>query len=392
MKTVRVIAAAVVAFLAGSVWVFAAQEPNAAPAAAAKADANAPGANAGDSAAVIVNGVSIMESQVEAMLQDAIRSRAGKITPELSQQLKKQMRPYVVEELIAEHLLDQKIKQRKLTVTEADVDGEIARLLAQEGLSRQDFEALLGTYGTSLEKYKKQVWLNKRLLYEKFFAQELAGKINIADAQLEKYYRDNIEQFTVPEKVQLGYIFWDSGNAGDQADPARPRVQLRAKAEQVLAQIKGGASFEELASVQEPGRIGGDLGFRDRDAMLPEKLKEVAFSLPVGKVSDVVETEYGFFIIKATGRKESIVKALGEVRAQILQKLTEQERQRLIKQHIEALKAVAEIKYPPGKEPTGTLFNQVTIAGEPNQSADSRVQHRPAAEQPESSQPTATGK
>jgi peptidyl-prolyl cis-trans isomerase C len=80
-------------------------------------------------------------------------------------------------------------------------------------------------------------------------------------------------------------------------------------------------------------------------------LEKVAFKLKVGQVSDVVETQYGYDIIKVTDRKDASTIPFEQARDEIIQRLTEQKQAELAEQYIESLKSKAKIVYPPGKEP-----------------------------------------
>jgi len=303
-----------------------------------------------DSVAVSVNGTDIMESRVDTMLNSIIKTEANKIPPELLQQFKKQLRAQVLEELIAEHLVDQKIKEKNMTVNQADIDNEISKMLNKEGLSKEEFGALLKAYGTSLEEYKKQVKFRKRILYQKFFEAEFAGKVNISAEQAGKYYSENTEQYKVPEQVRVSHILIDITAIDPNSDAVKAKSEARSKAEQLLAQIRAGADFEELARMKIPGQQGGDLGFLPRNAGLPENFMETAFALKTGQVSNVIETKYGFHIIKAADRKEESTKDFKQVKDQIIHELTLQKKQALATEYIESLKAAATIVYPPGKE------------------------------------------
>lgn len=342
------------------------------------ADPNAADKTALDSVAVTINGVDIMESQVEQMIQSFINIEDSEIPPELVGQVKKQIRAQVLDDLIAEHLLGQKIKEKNVKITEADIDREIAEILRLEGLSMEDFQTLLQAYGTNLQEYKKRGEIRRRFLYKKFFELELAGKINIGDQQAKKYYEDNIERFKVPEQVRLSHISIDTSGIDPNSDADQAKAKLRSQAQQLLDQIRAGADFDELAKAAVPGRQGGDLGFRDREAPLPEEFKQAAFALNAGEVSDIVQTQYGFHIIKATDRMAAFVKEFKQVRHEILEELTYQKKQKLAMEYIESLKAAAEIIYPQGKGQEPTNAGTEDKAASADSTQQSKPQETPA--------------
>jgi len=145
----------------------------------------------------------------------------------------------------------------------------------------------------------------------------------IPDTQLRAYYTANIDQYKVPDRVHVEHIlFMTVGKTTAEI------AEIRKKAEQVLAMVKHGGDFAKLAKQysEDPGSKakGGDLGWIVRGQTVPA-FEKVAFSLPVGQVSGLVKTQYGFHIIKVLGKETAHTKSFDEVRGQILQTLlTEQ--------------------------------------------------------------------
>jgi parvulin-like peptidyl-prolyl isomerase len=95
---------------------------------------------------------------------------------------------------------------------------------------------------------------------------------------------------------------------------------VKKQAEELLAKIKAGADFAELAKKysEDPGSKdkGGDLDYFPRGQMVPE-FEQTAFSLPPGQVSDLVKTQYGFHIIKVVDKQAGATQTLDQVRTQI---------------------------------------------------------------------------
>jgi len=98
-----------------------------------------------------------------------------------------------------------------------------------------------------------------------------------------------------------------------------------------------------------PGQIR-DMGFQPRGAWVAS-FEKVAFEMEVGKISDVVETPYGYHIIKVTDRKEAGVKPFEQARDEIIKMLKQRKQSELFQKYLVQLRTGANVVYPPGKEP-----------------------------------------
>ena len=131
-------------------------------------------------------------------------------------------------------------------------------------------------------------------------------------ADIEQAYNNNIEQYTTPEQVRASHILLKTEGKDD--------ATVKAKAEELLKQAKGGADFAELAKAnsedEASAKNGGDLDYFGRGRMVPE-FDQVAFALQPGQISDLVKTQYGYHIIKVTDKKSATTRPLAEVRQQL---------------------------------------------------------------------------
>lgn len=143
--------------------------------------------------------------------------------------------------------------------------------------------------------------------------------VAVPQADIQRYYNDNSQQYTSPERVRASHILLNTGGKDEAA--------VRKQAEELLAKIKAGADFAELAKKysEDPGskEKGGDLDFFPRGQMVPE-FEQAAFSLQPGQVSELVKTQYGFHIIKVVEKQAGSTQTLDQVRAQIQQTLAAQ--------------------------------------------------------------------
>ncbi|MFA5240307.1 MAG: peptidylprolyl isomerase [Phycisphaerae bacterium] len=331
------------------------------------AEPNKPAEATADSVAVTVNGVDIKESQIDAELAPQLQKMASQLPPAFIEQYKKQLQQQVVEKMVIEQLLDEKVKAAKIDITDEEATERIKEIASQQQppLSMEDFRALLDAAGQSFDDVKTRI--KKGLGYQKLMEAQWAGKINVKEEDAKKYYDENKKEFEIPEQVRASHILITPKTTDPNADPNTAKAAAKAKAEDLLKQIKDGADFAELAKANSDcpsSKQGGDLDFFGKGQMVPA-FEEAAFALKTGEVSDVVETQFGYHIIKATDRKEAGVIPFEQAKEDIIKMLTQTEQAKLAEAYVASLKAEAKIVYPPGKEPQASPDSALTPAAKP---------------------------
>jgi peptidyl-prolyl cis-trans isomerase C len=317
------------------------------------AEPNKPAEPTVDSVAVTVNGVDIKESQIDAQLEPQLKRLAAQMPASFVEQYKKQLRQQVLEKMIIEQLLDEKVKAAKITVADEEVNKQIEEIASQQQppLSMEDFKALIEAYGQNFDDVKQRI--KKGLSYQKLMEAQWGDKINVKEEDAKKYYSENKSKFEMPEQARASHILISPDTKDPNADPNQAKAAAKAKAEDLLKQIKAGADFAELATANSScpsSKQGGDLNFFGRGQMVAP-FEEAAFALKPGQISDVVETKFGFHIIKVTDHKDANVMSFEQVKDDITKMLTQTEQAESAEKYIESLKAEAKIVYPPGKEP-----------------------------------------
>ena len=145
--------------------------------------------------------------------------------------------------------------------------------------------------------------LKKRLVVESYLKKKVEIESQVSDADLQKFYEQNKDKFKTGEQIRASHIL----------------VKTDKEAKDILAQIKAGGNFDELAkkySVDSSAAKGGDLGWFGKGSMVPV-FEKAAMSLKEGQVSDVVKSDFGYHIIKLTGKRPAGVRPLDEVKDQI---------------------------------------------------------------------------
>lgn len=312
-----------------------------------EADSNTTGPNTAseisdDNVILTVNGICITDKQLEQKFNKEVEKVSKQMPAGFLDQYKKALRDKLLNEMIVEIILDQKVIERNIVVTEKDVNRRIKEMTSKQKMPFEEFVAMLKAKGQNLDQCKQE--LRKDLAYEKLMESELADSINITEEEAKNYCSQNPEQFQTPEHVRASHILIRL----NFADPDEVKKKAKEKAQSLLEQIKGGADFSELARANSdcPSALrGGDLNFFRRGAMVPA-FEEAAFELDVGQVSDIIETQFGLHIIKVTDKKDAQVSTFEEVKSDIKQRLTRNKQRELSSQYIEKLKKNAQIVYP----------------------------------------------
>jgi peptidyl-prolyl cis-trans isomerase C len=312
--------------------------------------------------AVTVNGIKITEGQVETAIAPHLRryTASGQLPPGMLAQLKREARPKALDQLITEKLLEAEIKKVDIKVTEQDVIDHLTEIAERQRrpMSLEDFKKRLAAMGQDFEEIKKQLLGSDGIKYKKLIDSKIAGKVKVTDKDIEKYYNDNKKKFEHPELCRASHILISPDKTEAATDPNGAKAKAKAKAEKLLKELKGGnADFAAIAKANSSDTFsatkGGDLGFFKKGVMVPP-FDKAAFSMKPGEISDVVETQYGFHIIKVAERKDAGTTPLEEAKEEIRQILLQEQQKKYSDEYFKSLKAKANIVYPPGKKPKPT--------------------------------------
>lgn len=196
----------------------------------------------------------------------------------------------------------------------------------------------LQAQGMTFEEFRKQV---KDQFIEDYMRRTKTGadKVVISPYKIETYYLAHQDEFKMEDQIKLRMIVITKSSADD--------TNALERAQEIRSQIKGGASFIEMASVYSQGsqqHEGGDWGWVER-SVLRKELADVAFKLKPGEVSDVIDTPDSCYLMLVEQTRPAHVKLLGDVRDEIEKTLRTQEQARLQKQWIDSLKKKTFIAY-----------------------------------------------
>jgi peptidyl-prolyl cis-trans isomerase C len=229
----------------------------------------------------------------------------------------------------------------------AKAEEEFKKITAQ--LPPEQLAETLAKQGMTAETIKGRIAIG--LAIQKWIEEKFAANIKISDEEAEKYYNENPERFKRPETVKASHILIKideidpekaKGMTDEQKNKASGELKQQAlkKAQDILAQLKNGGDFAKLATENSacPSKEkGGDLGTFDKGKMAPE-FEKSAFSLKPGETSDVVETEFGYHIIKTTEKNDAGVMPFKDVKGFLVDGLKKQKTSQAIQEKIETEK------------------------------------------------------
>jgi len=178
-----------------------------------------------------------------------------------------------------------------------------------------------------LEQIEK---MTEQILVQALLQREILDKVDVNDEEVSEYYEQNKDSFTEKEQIHLYNILLESEE----------------EAQDILEQLKTGGDFIEIAKEKSTGPSaaqGGDLGYLSKGSLIPE-IEDEVFTLEVGGLSGVVKTDFGFHILKITEKKPETVKALEEVKEDIIQTLLPTKQKEAFDNLLEELKGKVEIE------------------------------------------------
>lgn len=311
-----------------------------------------------DPLVVTVQGREIHESDVEERFLETIKERAQgrELPPEQLASIRSAWHDQIVEELIAEDLFAADAKELDVTVDDAQclafLERSLSLQLQRGGMTRADLAARIqASEGIGIDEFlaerAKEPGLRRSVLQIELLRKRFPEDSSVSNEDVEaRYARDKDTVYTVPSEVRASHILIGTDGVSDDEGKAAKR----AEAERVLQLARAeGADFAALAreySTGPSGPAGGDLGFFPREGSMVEPFAAAAFELAVGAVSDVVETPFGYHIIKVTDRREARVVPLEEVAGALRDEIFFERIDDLRLRHLEALKSVATIVYP----------------------------------------------
>ncbi|MEN7972634.1 MAG: peptidylprolyl isomerase [Verrucomicrobiota bacterium] len=298
-----------------------------------------------DSVIVRVNGEDITRGEIQEVMEMAMKQFGGQVPPQQLQQMQAQMYQRIKDDLITKKLFDAAVAAANIVISEEELAEAIEEIRGNvpEG---QDLEAALAANGTSMEELTENI--KEQLATRKLLESKTEGIADATEAEAKEYYDSNMDSFKKPESVSACHILIKlDDSVTNEVEIAEMKAEKKAQLEKVRADIIAGTSTFEDAATQFsdcPSKAqGGSLGTFGKGQMVPE-FEVAAFTQEINEVGDVVETQFGYHIIKVSERQEAGVVSFEEAKEQLIGFLSNQKKQEAVAAFMQSLRDNATIE------------------------------------------------
>jgi len=295
----------------------------------------------------------------------------------------------ILRDLIDQQLLIEKGKDLSIN-GDTDLIKRLDQMRKEMKLdSMEELEKAAASQGISYEDFKQN--MRNQIITQKVIGEEVGGHLSITKDEIQQFYDEHKAEMQMPEEIKLSEIMVSPAKLPDKAAatqapatadpgaaPADPAAQkaaddaahqaadsaalaaAEAKANDLLAQIQKGASFEDIAKKYSDGASaadGGQLGVFKR-GQLAKELEDKTFAMKPGEVSGVIRTKQGYVILKVMEHQEAGIPPLKTAEPHIQDALYYQKLQPALRAYLTKLREEAYLKYSPGFVDTGASANQ----------------------------------
>ncbi len=281
-----------------------------------------------------VNGTPITQTEID-MAAGGLAQQMGQRGQKVG---KDQLLKMATREVVDETLLVQEATKQGFKPETAAVDQRMQQLVKRAG-SRQKLDSMLAASGLTYDQYRKAM-LDSSVV-QQFIRTKIAPTAKVTEADAKAFYDKNPQFFKHPAQVRARHILF---TVKPNATPAEKKA---AKAKAIAARQRAlkGEDFAKLAKELSQGpsaKNGGDLGYFSKNQMV-KPFADAAFALKPGQISDVVETRFGYHVIKVEDRRPAGKRSFDEVKGNIEGFLQQQKVQKAVRTYVDGLRAKAKI-------------------------------------------------
>ncbi|MGD8371847.1 MAG: peptidylprolyl isomerase [Syntrophobacterales bacterium] len=291
-----------------------------------------------DGAVATVNGTVISKSEYDLQVGRVLEGlrRSGKVPNEMEQN---QIRGEVLNNLIARELLYQETQKKGIKADEGAVDKQLKQL---KGRFPTEVEYQSAMSRMNLTEGEVRSKLARDIAIQQLIEDQIGPKVTVSEEEIKSYYDSNQDMFKVPEQVRASHILIKVESQADksQKDEARKKIEM------VQQKLKKGEDFGTLAKEYSQGPSSGnngDLGYFRRGQMV-KPFEDAAFALKPGELSEIVETRFGYHLIKVTDRKAATTLSYAEVKDRLGQYIKQGKAQKELGLYVDGLRKNAKVE------------------------------------------------
>lgn len=264
----------------------------------------------------IVEGEQITQDELERAMAPMLAQAGSNVPPEQQEGFRNYVRQRVLQQMIAQKALVAKAKEAGIAVTDEDVNARKAEFIEQVG-GEEQFNQLLTQQMIDPEEVNSEI---RNVLFVEKLVEKFEDSLDAPTTEeIQAYYDQNKDKFSEEETVSASHILIGF----EEGDDDEVKAEKYKKAGEILNELQEGADFGKLASEHSTcpsAKRGGSLGSFGRNRMV-KPFEEVAFSLEPGELSDVVETRFGYHIIKVDEHTDASTPTVDEMKEAIVERL-----------------------------------------------------------------------
>ncbi len=245
----------------------------------------------------------------------------------------------VLENLINRELFYQESQNQGITVDEVAINEQLKKL-KERFPSEVEFKSALSKANLSEDALKSQ--FKRGMAIQRFIDKQFVQRITVSDKESKGYYDSHPDLFKQPEQARASHILIKVDPGADVSQKA----DARKKMEKIQERVQKGEDFAALAKEFSEGPSsarGGDLGYFGRGKMV-KPFEEKAFALQPGEVSDIVETQFGYHLIKVMDKKPETTIAYENIKDKLVQHLKREKVHKEVDLYVEKLKEKAKVE------------------------------------------------
>jgi len=291
-----------------------------------------------DEKVALVNGTVITKVEFEREMTAALRQMMS-TGRQINQSQLPEFSKGVLESLIGQELIFQESRKKGIKIEDNVLNEQIEKI--KKGFPDEEaFQSALEKSQTSEDILRSD--LRKKLSVQNYIDQEFSKSTSIPEEDVKSFYNSHPEAFKKPEQIRARHILIKVDPNADADEKKKAKEQIV----KIQDRLKKGEDFAELAkevSGCPSAEKGGDLGFFGRGQMVPP-FEKVAFALPQNEVSDIVETQFGYHLIKVVDKKTESVSKYDEVKDRLQAYMTQLKVREKVKAHVDKLIEKAKIE------------------------------------------------